>query len=71
MAFTTQDIQKLERAVLDLATGDRAIELEFNDGSRVRYAGLTDVQRALAAAQAHVTAVNRHRSFRVRVSKGL
>lgn len=71
MAFTKQDIQKLEQAVIDLATGDRAIELEFNDGSRVRYAGLTEVQRALAVARANVTGVNRYRSIQVRVSKGL
>jgi hypothetical protein len=71
MAFSAQDIQKLERAVIDLATGDRAIELEFNDGSRVRYAGLTEVQRILATAQANVTGINRRRSIRVRVSKGL
>ena len=73
MALTQDDINKLTQAVVDLATGDRALELEFSDGTRVRYASLRDVQAALDSARARFA--QQHRSglklMPIRTHKGL
>ena len=73
MAFTQDDINKLSQAVVDLATGDRALELEFSDGSRVRYASLRDVQAALDSARANLAQQHRSRLplMQVRTHKGV
>ena len=73
MALTQHDIDKLTQAVVALATGDRALELEFSDGSRVRYAGLRDVQAALDKARARFAQQRRSRLslIPVQTHKGL
>ena len=73
MALTQNDIYQLEQAVLSMATANRSVEAEFSDGSRVRYAGLNEVQKALADARATFARQHRPRLpiTQIQTSKGL
>lgn len=47
MAFSSADIDAVDAAIMALARGERATEVDFSDGSRVRYAeaDLTKLQQ--------------------------
>lgn len=39
MAFTQSDLDKVERAIVDLAAGERVVEVTFGSGESTRYDG--------------------------------
>ncbi|MBZ9665751.1 hypothetical protein H3221_013420 [Pseudomonas sp. LMG 31766] len=39
MAYTQSDLEKVERAIIDLAAGERVVEVQFGSGESTRYDG--------------------------------
>ena len=72
MSITQNDIARLEQALVDLATGDRPIEVQHSDGTQVRYAGVSAVQAALSTARSsRAQQQGRPWMTRTRTGKGL
>ncbi|MBS7789266.1 hypothetical protein KTR66_04635 [Roseococcus sp. SDR] len=59
MAFTTDDLNAVDRAIVALASGQRTAEVRFSDGRLVKYAetSLNDLRSLRASMAAEVATV--------------
>lgn len=59
MAFTTEDLAAVDRAIVALASGQRTAEVRFADGRTVKYsdATLNDLRSLRASMSAEVAPV--------------
>lgn len=60
MAFTSSDLDAVDRAIVALASGTRAEEVTFSDGRKVRYSAATlpdlrELRAMIAGAVAPMT----------------
>jgi len=47
MAYTQTDLEKVERAIIDLAAGERVAEVNFGSGDSTRYDGSVGLSQLL------------------------
>ncbi|MBI9092808.1 MAG: hypothetical protein JEZ12_26630 [Desulfobacterium sp.] len=41
MAYTSADLDKIQKAIVDLGAGDRIVKVDFSDGHSVQYSEAT------------------------------
>ena len=41
MAYTSTDLEKIQKAIIDLGAGDRVVQVDFSDGHSTKYSETT------------------------------
>ncbi|WP_375738064.1 hypothetical protein [Pseudomonas boanensis] len=76
MAYTQADLEKVERAIIDLAAGERVVEVRFGAGEVTRYdssTGLPQLLQLRDCIRAELAAAaqgKRIRGYRLRHNRG-
>lgn len=77
MAYTQSDLDKVERAIIDLAAGERVVEVNFGSGDSTRYDGsvglnqLINLRDRIRGEIAQQAQGRRFRGYRLNHSRGL
>jgi hypothetical protein len=77
MAYTQTDLDKVERAIIDLAAGERVAQVDFGSGDSTRYDGsvgltqLINLRDRIRGELASTGTGKRMRGFRLNHCRGL